>query len=182
MKRFPSRKCRAQRMGANVSSSTTSIAPARGAENIKVFQRALTYSVSRSSIPTCSLRVFVHGGSSASAPGRCFLSIHSKEITSQTLCGERHHFILDGAFFAHLLGANEVQPTTSFAPKRGAQNIMTLLKHQLSPFQPLSQPSYSKSSFGFSPPSSVVLFCISQSYRPRHGWVAYVHRPSHLVP
>ena len=139
MNRFPSRNFRAQRLGANVSSSTTSIAPARGAENIKVFQGALTYSVSRSPIPTCSLRVFVHGGSSASAPGRCFLSIHSKEITSQTLCGERQPFLLDGAFSAHLLGANEVQPTTSFAPKRGAQNTRTLPKALIiAPPAPLS--------------------------------------------
>ena len=61
------------------------------------------------------------------APLGVFLSAHSKEIASQTLYGERHPFFFDGACSAHLLGANEVQPTTSFAPRRGAHNIMTLL-------------------------------------------------------
>ena len=67
--------------------------------------------------------------SSASALGRFFLRAHSQEKSYLKFCmASANSFFLDGAFSAHLLGANEVQPTTSFAPKRGAQNTMTLLK------------------------------------------------------
>ena len=80
------------------------------------FSRSLTQ-------PSLSER-FSAENKSASALGRSFLRAHSTEIMSQTLYGRRQPFFLDGAFSAHLLGANEVQPTTSFAPKRGAQNMM----------------------------------------------------------
>ena len=94
---------RAQRLGANVISSTTSLAPMRGAQNIKTVQEALAYDFCRP-IPTFSLRESFHRESSASAHGRYFLSAQSKAIVCRTLYGDRQPFCVDGAFFCAPLG------------------------------------------------------------------------------
>ena len=127
--RFPIRSFRAQRWGANVISSTTSFAPTRGAQHVTTLQGVLAYSFSRPPIQTFSLREFSHRGSSAGASGRFSERPFERNRVSNSVWRTPTVFF-DEACSAHLLGANEVQPTTSFAPRRGAQNVMTnLVKH-----------------------------------------------------
>ena len=100
----------------------------------------------------------------------------------QTLYGQRQAFFYLWAFSAPLVGANEGQPKTSFAPTRGAQNIMILLK-------PLDLQTFSLSLHSlirnpnpsFPSPGLRFSFARSPSYRSRHGGAARAHHPSHLI-
>ena len=137
-----SRNFRAQRLGANVISPTTSFAPTRGAPNVKMFQGALAYDFCRPPILIFFLREISQRVSSASALGRFFLNAHSQGKSYLKFCmASANSFFLMGHFLR-----------TSWARTRSNRRPRSRPRGALKTSRPLSTVNYHPFSPSLHPP------------------------------